>query len=89
MMDFSFSAGGSSERKNFDEESNASLSIARDETRDYFGVDDIEPSASQMFDDRAMFSFWPKVSTGLNSMNISDQLNPSKCYKQLFEKKFS
>lgn len=57
-----FAVGGASERKNFDEESNASLSTARDETRDCFSVDDVEPSASQMFSERSLFSFWPKVS---------------------------
>uniref|UniRef100_A0A4W4F105 DNA helicase n=1 Tax=Electrophorus electricus TaxID=8005 RepID=A0A4W4F105_ELEEL len=58
-----------SERKIFDEESNASLSTARDETRDYFGVDDVEPSASQMFNDRAAFSFWPKDRVMINRMD--------------------
>lgn len=50
----------SSDRKNFDEESNASMSTARDEARDYFGIDDVEPSVSHSFE-RAAFSFWPKV----------------------------
>lgn len=54
-------AGTSSDRKNFDEESNASMSTARDETRDYFGMDDVEPSVSQVFGERSAFSFWPKV----------------------------
>lgn len=58
-----FLAGVSSDRKNFDEESNASMSTARDEARDYFGMDDVEPSVSQTFGERAAFSFWPKVKT--------------------------
>ncbi len=62
LLLFFFAVGGASERKNFDEESNASLSTARDETRDCFSVDDVEPSASQMFSERSLFSFWPKVS---------------------------
>ncbi|XP_076851329.1 chromodomain-helicase-DNA-binding protein 7-like [Brachyhypopomus gauderio] len=61
--------GASSETKVFDEESNASLSTARDETRDYFGVDDGEPSASQMFSDRNAFSFWPKDRVMINRMD--------------------
>uniref|UniRef100_A0A672SZZ8 Chromodomain helicase DNA binding protein 7 n=1 Tax=Sinocyclocheilus grahami TaxID=75366 RepID=A0A672SZZ8_SINGR len=61
--------GGASERKNFDEESNASLSMARDETRDCFNVDDVEPSASQMFSERSLFSFWPKDRVMINRMD--------------------
>uniref|UniRef100_A0A9J8BIC1 Chromodomain helicase DNA binding protein 7 n=1 Tax=Cyprinus carpio carpio TaxID=630221 RepID=A0A9J8BIC1_CYPCA len=61
--------GASSERKNFDEESNASLSTARDETRDCFSVDDVEPSASQMFSERSLFSFWPKDRVMINRMD--------------------
>lgn len=38
------------------------MSTARDEARDYFGMDD-EPSVSQTFGERAAFSFWPKVKT--------------------------
>uniref|UniRef100_A0A673H7I6 Chromodomain-helicase-DNA-binding protein 7-like n=1 Tax=Sinocyclocheilus rhinocerous TaxID=307959 RepID=A0A673H7I6_9TELE len=62
-------AGAASERKNFDEESNASLSTARDETRDCFSVDDVEPSASQMFGERSLFSFWPKDRVMINRMD--------------------
>uniref|UniRef100_A0A671NGX0 Chromodomain-helicase-DNA-binding protein 7-like n=1 Tax=Sinocyclocheilus anshuiensis TaxID=1608454 RepID=A0A671NGX0_9TELE len=61
--------GGASERKNFDEESNASLSTARDETRDCFSVDDVEPSVSQMFSERSLFSFWPKDRVMINRMD--------------------
>ncbi|TRY81834.1 hypothetical protein DNTS_000534 [Danionella cerebrum] len=64
--------GAASERKNFDEESNASLSTARDETnetRDCFSVDDVEPSASQMFSERSLFSFWPKDRVMINRMD--------------------
>uniref|UniRef100_A0A671N8Y6 Chromodomain-helicase-DNA-binding protein 7-like n=1 Tax=Sinocyclocheilus anshuiensis TaxID=1608454 RepID=A0A671N8Y6_9TELE len=57
------------ERKNFDEESNASLSTARDETRDCFSVDDVEPSVSQMFSERSLFSFWPKDRVMINRMD--------------------
>lgn len=71
---FWFAVGAASERKNFDEESNASLSTARDETRDCFSVDDVEPSASQMFSERSLFSFWPKVS----------QTNPFQSFASLF-----
>uniref|UniRef100_A0A673H5V5 Chromodomain-helicase-DNA-binding protein 7-like n=1 Tax=Sinocyclocheilus rhinocerous TaxID=307959 RepID=A0A673H5V5_9TELE len=66
---FLFAAGAASERKNFDEESNASLSTARDETRDCFSVDDVEPSASQMFGERSLFSFWPKDRVMINRMD--------------------
>uniref|UniRef100_A0A671NAG5 Chromodomain-helicase-DNA-binding protein 7-like n=1 Tax=Sinocyclocheilus anshuiensis TaxID=1608454 RepID=A0A671NAG5_9TELE len=55
--------------KNFDEESNASLSTARDETRDCFSVDDVEPSVSQMFSERSLFSFWPKDRVMINRMD--------------------
>ncbi|KAF5888028.1 chromodomain-helicase-DNA-binding protein 7, partial [Clarias magur] len=61
--------GVSSDRKNFDEESNASMSTARDETRDYFGLDDGEPSVSQAFGERAAFSFWPKDRVMINRMD--------------------
>ncbi|XP_053543116.1 chromodomain-helicase-DNA-binding protein 7 isoform X3 [Ictalurus punctatus] len=59
----------SSDRKNFDEESNASMSTARDETRDYFGMDDVEPSVSQTFGERSAFSFWPKDRVMINRMD--------------------
>ncbi|KTG03094.1 hypothetical protein cypCar_00009698 [Cyprinus carpio] len=61
--------GAASERKNFDEESNASLSTARDETRDCFSIDDVEPPASQMFGERSLFSFWPKDRVMINRMD--------------------
>uniref|UniRef100_A0A8C1WA75 Chromodomain helicase DNA binding protein 7 n=1 Tax=Cyprinus carpio TaxID=7962 RepID=A0A8C1WA75_CYPCA len=66
---FLFAAGAASERKNFDEESNASLSTARDETRDCFSIDDVEPPASQMFGERSLFSFWPKDRVMINRMD--------------------
>uniref|UniRef100_A0A672SMP1 Chromodomain helicase DNA binding protein 7 n=1 Tax=Sinocyclocheilus grahami TaxID=75366 RepID=A0A672SMP1_SINGR len=66
---FLFAAGTASERKNFDEESNASLSTARDETRDCFSIDDVEPSASQMFGERSLYSFWPKDRVMINRMD--------------------
>ncbi|KAK3561218.1 hypothetical protein QTP86_028544 [Hemibagrus guttatus] len=62
-------AGASSDRKNFDEESNASMSTARDDTRDYFGMDDVEPSVSQTFGERATFSFWPKDRVMINRLD--------------------
>ena len=62
----SFSVGVTSDRKNFDEESNASLSTARDETRDDFCTDDVEGTPAQMIPDRPLtFAFWPKVSQPL------------------------
>lgn len=55
-------AGMASQDKNFDEESNASLSTARDETRDGFFLEDCEPSGLHMLRERTFsFSFWPKV----------------------------
>uniref|UniRef100_A0A674EC32 Chromodomain helicase DNA binding protein 7 n=1 Tax=Salmo trutta TaxID=8032 RepID=A0A674EC32_SALTR len=61
-----FSVGATSEQKNFDEESNASLSTtARDETRDGFCPEDGEPSAIQ----RTTFSFWPKDRVMINRMD--------------------
>lgn len=56
------SAGAVSRGKNFDEESNASLSTARDETRDGFYMEDGDPSVAQLLHERTFaFSFWPKV----------------------------
>lgn len=61
-----FSAGTISQGKNFDEESNASLSTARDETRDGFYMEDGDPSVAQLLQERTFaFSFWPKVSSTL------------------------
>uniref|UniRef100_A0AAY4AQT5 DNA helicase n=1 Tax=Denticeps clupeoides TaxID=299321 RepID=A0AAY4AQT5_9TELE len=62
--------GAASDRKNFDEESNASLSTVREETRDGFGADDGETSSAQMFNDRSfIFSFWPKDRVMINRMD--------------------
>uniref|UniRef100_A0A8C7IV33 Chromodomain helicase DNA binding protein 7 n=1 Tax=Oncorhynchus kisutch TaxID=8019 RepID=A0A8C7IV33_ONCKI len=62
-----FSVGATSEQKNFDEESNASLSTtARDETRDGFCPEDGEPSAIQR---TFSFSFWPKDRVMINRMD--------------------
>uniref|UniRef100_A0A8C7NJY4 Chromodomain helicase DNA binding protein 7 n=1 Tax=Oncorhynchus mykiss TaxID=8022 RepID=A0A8C7NJY4_ONCMY len=59
--------GATSEQKNFDEESNASLSTtARDETRDGFCPEDGEPSAIQR---TFSFSFWPKDRVMINRMD--------------------
>ncbi|CAB1317634.1 unnamed protein product [Coregonus sp. 'balchen'] len=67
-------AGATSEQKNFDEESNASLSTtARDETRDGFCPEDGEPSAIQALQERTTSSFWPKDRVMINRMdNICD-----------------
>lgn len=60
-----YSAGAVSQGKNFDEESNASMSTARDETRDGFYMEDGDPSVVQLLHERTFaFSFWPKVSWG-------------------------
>uniref|UniRef100_A0A8C3K4C4 Chromodomain helicase DNA binding protein 7 n=1 Tax=Calidris pygmaea TaxID=425635 RepID=A0A8C3K4C4_9CHAR len=57
-----YSAGTVSQGKNFDEESNASMSTARDETRDGFYMEDGDPSVVQLLHERTFaFSFWPKV----------------------------
>uniref|UniRef100_A0A8C9FAB1 Chromodomain helicase DNA binding protein 7 n=1 Tax=Pavo cristatus TaxID=9049 RepID=A0A8C9FAB1_PAVCR len=54
--------GAVSQGKNFDEESNASMSTARDETRDGFYMEDGDPSVVQLLHERTFaFSFWPKV----------------------------
>lgn len=61
-----FSAGAVSRGKNFDEESNASMSTARDETRDGFYMEDGDPSVAQLLHERTFaFSFWPKVGSVL------------------------
>uniref|UniRef100_A0A8C7WLQ3 Chromodomain helicase DNA binding protein 7 n=1 Tax=Oncorhynchus mykiss TaxID=8022 RepID=A0A8C7WLQ3_ONCMY len=66
-------AGATSEQKNFDEESNASLSTtARDETRDGFCPEE-EPSAIPALQERTTSSFWPKDRVMINRMdNICD-----------------
>lgn len=57
-----FAACTISQGKHFDEESNASLSTARDETRDGFFMEDSEPTVAQLLHERTYcFSFWPKV----------------------------
>uniref|UniRef100_A0A3Q2GY11 Chromodomain-helicase-DNA-binding protein 7 n=1 Tax=Equus caballus TaxID=9796 RepID=A0A3Q2GY11_HORSE len=54
-------AGAVSRGKNFDEESNASMSTARDETRDGFYMEDGDPAVAQLLHERTFaFSFWPK-----------------------------
>uniref|UniRef100_A0A8C7L0A3 Chromodomain helicase DNA binding protein 7 n=1 Tax=Oncorhynchus kisutch TaxID=8019 RepID=A0A8C7L0A3_ONCKI len=60
-------------QKNFDEESDASLSTtARDETRDGFCPEE-EPSAIPAFQERATSSLWPKDRVMINRMdNICD-----------------
>uniref|UniRef100_A0A8C7V5Y7 Chromodomain helicase DNA binding protein 7 n=1 Tax=Oncorhynchus mykiss TaxID=8022 RepID=A0A8C7V5Y7_ONCMY len=60
-------------QKNFDEESNASLSTtARDETRDGFCPEE-EPSAIPALQERTTSSFWPKDRVMINRMdNICD-----------------
>uniref|UniRef100_A0A4W5L9E6 Chromodomain helicase DNA binding protein 7 n=1 Tax=Hucho hucho TaxID=62062 RepID=A0A4W5L9E6_9TELE len=67
-------AGATSEQKNFDEESNASLSTtAIDETRDGFCPEDGEPSAIPALQERSTSSFWPKDRVMINRMdNICD-----------------
>lgn len=66
-----FSTGMISRGKNFDEESNASLSTARDETRDGFYMEDGDPSVAQLLHDRTFaFSFWPKVCSIYNMIII-------------------
>ncbi|XP_041103529.1 chromodomain-helicase-DNA-binding protein 7-like isoform X1 [Polyodon spathula] len=63
-------AGVASQVKNFDEESNASLSTARDETRDGFYAEDGETSMAQILHDRSYsFSFWPKDRVMINRLD--------------------
>ncbi|XP_017654714.1 chromodomain-helicase-DNA-binding protein 7 isoform X1 [Nannospalax galili] len=63
-------AGAVSRGKNFDEESNASLSTARDETRDGFYIEDGEPSVAQLLHERTFaFSFWPKDRVMINRLD--------------------
>ncbi|XP_049637896.1 chromodomain-helicase-DNA-binding protein 7 [Suncus etruscus] len=62
--------GAVSRGKNFDEESNASMSTARDETRDGFYVEDGDPSAAQLLHERTFaFSFWPKDRVMINRLD--------------------
>ncbi|XP_075405819.1 chromodomain-helicase-DNA-binding protein 7 isoform X2 [Tenrec ecaudatus] len=62
--------GAVSRGKHFDEESNASLSTARDETRDGFYMEDGDPSASQLLQERTFtFSFWPKDRVMINRLD--------------------
>ncbi|KAM8966503.1 chromodomain-helicase-DNA-binding protein 7 [Pelodytes ibericus] len=63
-------AGLASQDKNFDEESNASLSTARDETRDGFFLEDGDPSGLHMLRERTFsFSFWPKDRVMINRLD--------------------
>ncbi|XP_018079243.1 chromodomain-helicase-DNA-binding protein 7 isoform X2 [Xenopus laevis] len=62
--------GISSQDKNFDEESNASLSTARDETRDGFFLEDGDQSGLHMLRERTFsFSFWPKDRVIINRLD--------------------
>uniref|UniRef100_A0A6I8R080 Chromodomain-helicase-DNA-binding protein 8 n=1 Tax=Xenopus tropicalis TaxID=8364 RepID=A0A6I8R080_XENTR len=62
--------GIASQDKNFDEESNASLSTARDETRDGFYLEDGEQSGLHMLRERTFsFSFWPKDRVMINRLD--------------------
>uniref|UniRef100_A0A8D2LH40 Chromodomain-helicase-DNA-binding protein 7 n=1 Tax=Varanus komodoensis TaxID=61221 RepID=A0A8D2LH40_VARKO len=62
--------GTISQGKNFDEESNASLSTARDETRDGFYMEDGDPSVAQLLHERTFaFSFWPKDRVMINRLD--------------------
>uniref|UniRef100_A0A7M4FHM0 Chromodomain helicase DNA binding protein 7 n=1 Tax=Crocodylus porosus TaxID=8502 RepID=A0A7M4FHM0_CROPO len=63
-------AGAVSQGKNFDEESNASMSTARDETRDGFYMEDGDPSVAQLLHERTFaFSFWPKDRVMINRLD--------------------
>ncbi|KAJ7338864.1 hypothetical protein JRQ81_012766 [Phrynocephalus forsythii] len=63
-------AGTISQGKNFDEESNASMSTARDETRDGFYLEDGDPSVAQLLHERTFaFSFWPKDRVMINRLD--------------------
>uniref|UniRef100_A0A8B9I6Q9 Chromodomain helicase DNA binding protein 7 n=1 Tax=Anser brachyrhynchus TaxID=132585 RepID=A0A8B9I6Q9_9AVES len=65
-----YSAGAVSQGKNFDEESNASMSTARDETRDGFYMEDGDPSVVQLLHERTFaFSFWPKDRVMINRLD--------------------
>uniref|UniRef100_A0A8C4MAA6 Chromodomain helicase DNA binding protein 7 n=1 Tax=Equus asinus TaxID=9793 RepID=A0A8C4MAA6_EQUAS len=55
---------------NFDEESNASMSTARDETRDGFYMEDGDPAVAQLLHERTFaFSFWPKDRVMINRLD--------------------
>ncbi|XP_028624979.1 chromodomain-helicase-DNA-binding protein 7 isoform X3 [Grammomys surdaster] len=63
-------AGAVSRGKTFDEESNASMSTARDETRDGFYMEDGDPSVAQLLHERTFaFSFWPKDRVMINRLD--------------------
>uniref|UniRef100_W5MCL6 Chromodomain helicase DNA binding protein 7 n=1 Tax=Lepisosteus oculatus TaxID=7918 RepID=W5MCL6_LEPOC len=63
-------AGAASRGKNFDEESNASMSTARDETRDGFYAEDGETSMAHILHERSFsFSFWPKDRVMINRLD--------------------
>lgn len=63
-------AGAVSRGKHFDEESNASMSTARDETRDGFYMEDGDPSVAQLLHERTFaFSFWPKDRVMINRLD--------------------
>ncbi|XP_069477199.1 chromodomain-helicase-DNA-binding protein 7 isoform X2 [Ambystoma mexicanum] len=83
-------AGAASQGKPFDEESNASVSTARDETRDGFYMEDGEHSMAQMLHDRSFaFSFWPKDRLVINRLdNICEAVLKGKWpvkIRQLFD----
>ncbi|XP_052032007.1 chromodomain-helicase-DNA-binding protein 7 isoform X2 [Apodemus sylvaticus] len=62
--------GAVSRGKTFDEESNASMSTARDETRDGFYMEDGDPSVGQLLHERTFaFSFWPKDRVMINRLD--------------------
>uniref|UniRef100_A0A8D0DT84 Chromodomain helicase DNA binding protein 7 n=1 Tax=Salvator merianae TaxID=96440 RepID=A0A8D0DT84_SALMN len=62
--------GTISQGKHFDEESNASLSTARDETRDGFYMEDGDPSVAPLLHERTFaFSFWPKDRVMINRLD--------------------
>lgn len=62
--------GAVSRGKTFDEESNASMSTARDETRDGFYMEDGDPSVAQLLHERTFaFSFWPKDRVMINRLD--------------------
>uniref|UniRef100_A0A8C6IG92 Chromodomain-helicase-DNA-binding protein 7 n=1 Tax=Mus spicilegus TaxID=10103 RepID=A0A8C6IG92_MUSSI len=63
-------AGAVSRGKTFDEESNASMSTARDETRDGFYMEDGDVSVAQLLHERTFaFSFWPKDRVMINRLD--------------------
>ncbi|KAG8570771.1 hypothetical protein GDO81_011410 [Engystomops pustulosus] len=83
-------AGITSQDKNFDEESNASLSTARDETRDAFYLEDCDQSGLHMLRERTFsFSFWPKDRVMINRLdNICETVLKGKWpvnRRQMFE----